>query len=83
MEQIGQLIARFKRAALKKLKVNSFFESYRNGTIVLISPGNSSRSFELSDAYTRIFNTKEVRELRCVHGNAPLLFQLIRCVAHR
>lgn len=84
---IGQVLARFKQAALIKFKSNSFFESYKNGTIVLISPGSLPRSFSLSEsnAYTRLLNTKEVRAFRCAHVNAPLLFQLVRnpCRVHR
>ena len=78
---IGQVLLKFKKTAFEQFGSHHIFESYRNGKIVFINEGCSSKQFDFSDAgaYTRFLKTREIREYRRQHGNVPLIFQLIRC----
>ena len=80
---IGQVISRFANAALQKFHSGDFFDTYKNGSIVLINEGSSCTQFHFSDPYTFFLKTKEIRDLRRKHGNVPLLFQLLRCSGDR
>ena len=77
---IGQVMSKFKMAAFAQFASHDFYESYKNGRIVLINEASSSPPrFDLSDEgmYTPLA-TKGIRQFRSDRPDAPLIFQLIR-----